>query len=82
MFKAKPEATTTISIRIPVTLKGELDALRKLADKHHLDLGSTLTERIQHIFKEFRAELEGLDRLDRKPAAHANGSATNHKADA
>ena len=79
MFKAKPEATTTISIRIPVTLKGELDALRKLADKHHLDLGSTLTERIQHIFKEFRAELEGLDR---KPAAHMNGSTTNHKADA
>jgi hypothetical protein len=73
MFKTKPEPTTTISIRIPMSLKGELESLRKLADKHGFDLGSTLSERIQHILKEFRSELEGFDK---KPASHANGAAT------
>jgi len=79
MFKAKPEPTTTISIRIPISLKGELESLRKLADKHGLDFGSTLSERIQHILKEFRSELEGFDK---KPAAHMNGAAAPQKADA
>jgi hypothetical protein len=78
LVKVSKVATDTITIRIPLPLKTEFESLRKLARKHDVDFTATLAESIERAFKEFRAELEGLER---KPPAHVNGAAT-HKADA
>ena len=71
--------TVTINVRVPVPVKQDMLALRKLADKYAVDFTATLAERVADALKEIRSEIEALDR---KPAVHVNGAASNHKADA
>jgi hypothetical protein len=78
LVKITKVVTDTIAIRVPLQVKAEFESLRKLAKKHEVDLTASLAESLEHIFKEFRAELEGLDK---KPAQHVNG-ALHSKADA
>jgi hypothetical protein len=78
LVKVTKVVTDTITIRVPLRVKTEFEALRKLAKKHEVDFTATLGESIEHAFKEIRSEIEALDK---KPAAHVNGTA-NHKAEA
>jgi hypothetical protein len=72
LIKRKQEPTTVISVRIPLSLKAELESLRKMAEKANVDFTATLAEMIAASFKGIRSELEALDR---KPASHINGAA-------
>jgi hypothetical protein len=71
--------TVTINVRVPVPVKQEMLTLRRLADKHDVDFTATLADHVADALKEIRSEIEALDR---KPAAHVNGAAANHKAEA
>jgi hypothetical protein len=72
LIKRKQEPTTVISVRIPLSLKAELDSLRKMAEKANVDFTATLAEMIAANFKAIRSELEALER---RPASHTNGAA-------
>lgn len=71
--------TVTINLRVPVPVKQEMLALRKLADKYAVDFTATLADRVADALKEIRSEIEGLDK---KPSQHVNGAATSHKVEA
>jgi hypothetical protein len=80
LIKRKHEPTTTISVRIPVSLKAEFDNLRKLAEKADIDFTATLAGMISADFKNIRNELESLNG---KASGHSgNGTAVSHKAEA
>jgi hypothetical protein len=72
LVKINHTPATTISLRVPIDLKNEMTALRKLADKHDVDLTATLVERVASALKDIRDEIESLDK---RP--HTNGSTVN-----
>ena len=76
VLKRKQEPTTTTSIRIPGSLKAEMDELRKLAEKAGVDFTATLSELVVQGLKTIRSELESVER---KPGVHANGTASSPK---
>jgi hypothetical protein len=62
LLKRKEEKTETISVRVPVSVKAELDELRKQADAAGFDLTATLAEVLVRMAKQARAELQGFER--------------------
>jgi hypothetical protein len=70
LVKVTKVVTDTITLRVPLNVKAEFEALRKLARKHEVDFTTTLAESIAQIFKEIRAEIEALDK---KAVMHVNG---------
>jgi hypothetical protein len=64
--------TSTINLRVPLHVKHEVAALRKLAEKHEVDFTATFTKQIEEVLKIIRGEIEGLDK---KPNAHNGGNA-------
>ena len=71
LVKRKHQPTTTITLRVPLELKGELEALRKLAIKADVDFIASIGELIMMAFKEMRGELEAMT----GKGVHANGHA-------
>jgi len=57
LLRRKEEKTETISIRVPGTVKAELEELRKRADTAGFDLMATLTEALVRLTKQLREEL-------------------------
>ena len=66
LLKRKEEQTATISIRVPASVKAELDELRKRAATAGFDLTATLTEALMRLTKQVREEL--------RQAGEANGA--------
>jgi hypothetical protein len=60
VLKRKADRTTTISLRIPVSLKGEIDHLRPLADANGFDVNVSLVDAISRCAKQMAEELSGL----------------------
>jgi hypothetical protein len=60
VLKRKADRTTTISLRIPVTLKGEIDHLRPLADASGFDVNVSLVDAISRCAKQMAEELNGM----------------------
>jgi hypothetical protein len=56
LIKRKQEPTTVISVRIPLSLKAELESLRKIAEKANVDFTATLAEMIAASFKAIRID--------------------------
>ena len=74
ILKQKPEPTGTISIRVPASLKTELDALRKQCNDAGFDLGATLTDALAKVVKQIHAEISHF-KEPAQPSATANGLA-------
>jgi hypothetical protein len=72
ILKQKPEPTGTISIRVPASLKTELDALRKQCNDAGFDLGASLTEALVKMVKQIQAEFAHFKKHVPAPAT-ANG---------
>jgi hypothetical protein len=62
LLRRKEEKTETISVRVPASVKAELDELRKQADAAGFDLTATLAEVLVRMAKQVRAELQGFER--------------------
>ncbi len=72
ILKQKPEPTSTISIRVPASLKTELDALRTQCNDAGFDLGASLTEALVKMVKQIHAEIA---HFKKQVPASANGIA-------
>jgi hypothetical protein len=62
LLRRKEEKTETISVRVPASVKAELDDLRQQADAAGFDLTATLAEVLVRMAKQVRAELRGFER--------------------
>jgi hypothetical protein len=60
LLKRKEEKSQTIAVRVPGSLKTELEELRKRADAAGFDLTATITEALARLARQVRSELDGL----------------------
>ena len=74
LLKRKEEQTQIISVRVPASVKAELNELRKLADTAGFDLTATLTEALVRVTRQVRSELEEIER-QRNAKTHERGTA-------
>jgi hypothetical protein len=78
VLKRKADRTTTMTLRIPVSIKNELDQLRPLADANGFDVNASLVEALGRCVKQMTDELKAMPR----PAdiRSANGAAVSQRA--
>ncbi len=57
LLKRKQEKTTVLSVRVPLSIKAEMDHLRQLADDSGFDLTGSLTDAVLRWIKQIREEL-------------------------
>ena len=74
ILKQKAEHTGTISIRVPASLKTELDTLRKQCNDAGFDLAATLTDVLVKVVKQIHAEIAPFKERA-QASAKANGLA-------
>ena len=80
VLKRKEEPTETITLRIPASVKAEIDRLRERTGEAGFDLNATICESITRLTRQMRDEMDGLGgkpgrkERSRKPAT-ANGLA-------
>ena len=80
VLKRKEEPTQTITLRVPASVKAEIDRLRERTSEAGFDLNATICESIIRLTRQMRDEMDGLEgktaRRDRtrKPGT-ANGLA-------
>jgi hypothetical protein len=80
VLKRKEEPTQTITLRVPASVKAEMDRLRERTSEAGFDLNATICESIVRLTRQMRDEMDGLDGKtggrdhSRKPAK-ANGLA-------
>ena len=58
LLRKKDERTETIAIRVPASVKRELEEVRQRADAAGFDLTATISEALGRLLKQARAELE------------------------
>ena len=58
VLRKKDERTETITVRIPSSVKAELDQLRERADVAGFDLNATMSESMTRLVKQVREELD------------------------
>jgi len=77
VLRKKDERTETITVRIPSSVKAELDQLRERADVAGFDLNATMSESMTRLAKQVREELDAAatePKANRAGGpAHANG---------
>jgi len=59
VLKRKEERSAMIQVRVPASVKGQLEELRRAADDAGFDLGATITETITRLVKQIHDELGG-----------------------
>ena len=64
---------TTISVRVPVSTKGQIDALRPLADEAGYDLTASLSDAVVRWTKQVSEELQDATPNVHKQQ-HSNGA--------
>ncbi len=74
VLKRKADRTTTISLRIPISLKGEIDHLRPLADANGFDVNVSLVDAISRCAKQMAEELNSLTKS--ADSQNVNGTST------
>ena len=57
LLKRKQEKTATVSVRVPLSVKEQIDTLRKLADGKGFDLTASLTDALVKWTKQAQEEL-------------------------
>jgi hypothetical protein len=73
VLKRKAEATATIGLRVPVSLKEEIDRLRQIAEPQGFDITASLVDAIARCAKQIR------DELPSDGASHNTARATNEQ---
>ena len=77
VLKKKEERTETVTIRIPSSVKAEIDQLRDRAEATGFDLNATMSESLTRLVRQVREELDGIaapsTRGNRSRASHVNG---------
>lgn len=76
LLKRKEERSETISLRVPRSMKAELDELRRRADAAGFDLTATITESLIRLAKQVRSELDGCRGRTKGAGRMINGSST------
>jgi hypothetical protein len=66
LLKRKEERTETVAVRVPSSLKAQLEELRKRADAAGFDLTATIAESMTRLAKQVREELEASTTPQRK----------------
>ena len=80
VLKRKEERSETITLRVPASVKAEIDRLRERTSEAGFDLNATICESIIRLTRQMRDEMDALDGKaagrdrSRKPA-RANGLA-------
>ncbi len=70
VLKRKEEPTETITLRVPASVKAEIDRLRERTSEAGFDLNATICESIIRLTRQMRDEMDGLE----GKAAGRNGS--------
>lgn len=60
VLKPKVEPSGTVTIRVPASVKSEIDRLREMSSHAGFDLNATLTEAVVKTTRQIRAELQEL----------------------
>jgi hypothetical protein len=84
VLKRKEEATETITLRVPASVKAEIDRLRERTNEAGFDLNGTICESIIRLTRQVRAEMDVLDakaagRDGSRKAVRANGVAHSNR---
>jgi hypothetical protein len=77
LLKRKTEQTDTLSLRLPVSAKQKLEALRPLADKAGFDLTGSLTDAVVRWIRQVEEELQTVAQATTSPthqSQHSNDS--------
>ena len=61
VLKRKEEASETITLRVPASVKAEIDRLRERTNEAGFDLNATICESIIRLTRQMRDEMDGLD---------------------
>src|SRR5580698_2860873 len=79
VLKKKEERTETVTVRIPSSVKAEIDQLRDRAEATGFDLNATMSESLTRLVRQVREELDGIaapsSRGNRVRAPQVNGLA-------
>jgi hypothetical protein len=78
VLKRKADRTTTITLRVPVSIKSELDQLRPLADANGFDVNVSLIDALGKCVKQMADELETMAAPSNTHSA--NGTAVSQRA--
>lgn len=57
ILKQKPEPTETLSLRVPASLKSEIESLRKQCSDAGFDLSASLTDALVRTVKQIHTEV-------------------------
>jgi len=68
ILKQKPEPTGTISIRVPASLKTELDTLHTQCNDAGFDLGASLTDALVKMVRQIHTEIAHFKKHVQSPA--------------
>ena len=74
VLKKKEERTETVTIRIPSSVKAEIDQLRERAEATGFDLNATMSESLTRLVRQVREELDGIA----TPSTIGNRSRASH----
>jgi len=61
VLKRKDEKTATVTVRVPASVKAEIDRLRGETDTAGFDLNATMSEAVVRVTKQMREELTRLN---------------------
>jgi hypothetical protein len=61
VLKRKEEPTQTITLRVPASVKAEMDRLRERASEAGFDLNATICESIIRLTRQMRDEMDELE---------------------
>jgi hypothetical protein len=83
ILKRKDERTETVTVRVPASVKAELDRLREEAGAVGFDLNATLSEAVTRVTRQIRDELKQVAHptAAANPRSRANGLANGGMAD-
>ncbi|MGH9830177.1 MAG: hypothetical protein ACREDR_43760 [Blastocatellia bacterium] len=61
VLKRKEERSETITLRVPASVKAEIDRLRERTTQAGFDLNATICESIIRLTRQMRDEMDALD---------------------
>jgi hypothetical protein len=80
ILKRKDERTETVTVRVPASVKAELDQLREETGAAGFDLNATLSDAVTRVTRQIRDELKQMTHPmgGSNPKNRANSLANSH----
>lgn len=84
VLKRKEEPTETITLRVPASVKAEIDRLRERTSEAGFDLNGTICESIIRLTRQVRDEMDALEgrtggKDGSRRSTKANGMVHSHR---